>query len=156
MPVSWVSLKAGIMSHFIIRSGSKPVPESQTLSVTSLDRIQQHSVTILLGQGQDASQPLPQPRSPPRNTQHLCSELLVSWRCLQCQDESIGAADPPPPPFPAHPSVAHGKEMAGAHGLPQPPPCAAACILPLWHCRIVPCGMQLHRPLPTEEARRSS
>lgn len=59
MPVSWVSLKAGIMSHFIIRSGPKPAPEGQTLSVTSLDLIHQHSATILLGQGQDASQPLP-------------------------------------------------------------------------------------------------
>lgn len=48
------------MSHFIIRSGPKYIPEGQTLSMTSLVPIHQHSAAIFLGQGQDASQPLAQ------------------------------------------------------------------------------------------------
>lgn len=43
MPVSWVSLKAGIMSHLIMRSGPKNIPEVQTLSMTSLDPISTQS-----------------------------------------------------------------------------------------------------------------
>lgn len=56
------------MSHFIIRSGPKYIPEGQTLSMTSLVPIHQHSVAIFLGQGQDASQPLSQsPLSPQKH-----------------------------------------------------------------------------------------
>lgn len=144
------------MSHLITGSGPKYVPEVQILSMTSLDPIHQRSVTIILGQRQDASQPSPQsPLSPEKHITFML-ELLVSWRWLQCRDKSIGDAGPPLPLFSAHPSVAQGNRIARARCLPQPPPCAAACVLPLWHCRIAPCAMQLERALPTEEARRSS
>lgn len=144
------------MSHLITGSGPKYVPEVQILSMTSLDPIHQRSVMIILGQGQNASQPLPQ--SPLSLEKHITFmlELLVSRRWLQCRDRSIGDAGPPLPLFSTHPSVAQGNRIARARCLPQPPPCAAACVLPLWHCRIAPCAMQLERALPTEEARRSS
>lgn len=153
MPVRSVSLEAGIMSHFIIRSGPKSIPEGQTLCVTSLDPTHQHSVVIFLGQGQDAGQPLPQfPFSPQKHITFMVRAPCV----VEHQDSSTEGAEPPLTPFSARPSVAQGKEIAGAHHFLQPPPRAAACILPLWHCRIAPCVMQLERPLPTEEARRSS
>lgn len=97
----------------------------------------------------------PVPLSPEKHITFML-ELLVSRRWLQCRDRSIGGAGPPLPLFSAYPSFAQGNRIARARCLPQPPPCAAACVLPLWHCRIAPCAMQLERALPTEEARRSS
>ena len=43
------------MSHLIITSGPKYIPEVQTPSVTSRNPIHQHSLAIFLGQEQDVS-----------------------------------------------------------------------------------------------------
>lgn len=146
MPVSWVSPKAGIMSHFIIRSGPKYIPEGQTLSMTSYVLIHQHWAAIFLGQGRDASQPLAQcPLCPQKHTRFMLrAPRDMEVAAVPGQGMQIHPCHSFLPIHLLHKGKGLWEHVASCSHLPVQPP--VSC----------PCGTAEERPLPTEQAQCSS